>query len=480
MEVADMCDVKGIMQGEEGYSNPAVLPGDRLIAIDGVPIEMRPIGEVHALLRGPSGSQLELELARGRHAFKIVVMRHLPHRGGDLTPRGAARPLPRAPATPRQLSSSQMPRAQMHQHASLHAEAPAGRNPATPARDAFQAVPGAEGSALRGQASMPAPSPQQSVRPAAAPLDMGSAPALPDDKVRAGTSSVQPTGEIVQESGGLGVPAARRGGEAASSDPAKVLRVSQLGFDDGVRNFRSLATAIARCAPGGVVEISTGTYYEVCVLRVAYRLAFRVEGVRGIGVLRRCRWLAAPSPAAASRSCGRQEFLVRCVRMPLMPLLACARATRAHHSRVSFLVASRGPAPWPWLAGWWVCRITCPQPDSCAPRLPPQELLLHKSVHIQAESQARVTLSGQAGRALVACRADGVSLSGIIINQTGGDKSLRGRYGRRAACLLACRVQILVVLQAGSGAGKRATPAAAGALALSSCSARLPPLMSCG
>lgn len=80
MEVADMCDGNGVMQGDEGYSNPAVMAGDRLISIDGVDVEMRPIQEVHALLRGPSGTKLQLRLARGRHAFKIVVMRHLPHR----------------------------------------------------------------------------------------------------------------------------------------------------------------------------------------------------------------------------------------------------------------------------------------------------------------------------------------------------------------------------------------------------------------
>lgn len=61
-------------------------------------------------------------------------------------------------------------------------------------------------------------------------------------------------------------------------------------------------------------------------------------------------------------------------------------------------------------------------------RLRPQELVLHKSVHVRPESKARVTLSGHGGgRPVVACHSDGVSLSGIIINQTGGDKSLRGR-----------------------------------------------------
>ena len=95
---------------------------------------------------------------------------------------------------------------------------------------------------------MPARSPQQSVqqsvRPAASPLDVGRAPVrvLPEDMARAGASSVQPAAEVVQQGGGPGAPAERRGSEAASSgDAGRVLRVSQLGFDDGVGNFRSLA-----------------------------------------------------------------------------------------------------------------------------------------------------------------------------------------------------------------------------------------------
>ena len=56
---------------------------------------MMPIANVHALLRGAIGTKLQLDVARGSQPFSIVALRHLPHRGGDLTPRNPV------PSTPR-------------------------------------------------------------------------------------------------------------------------------------------------------------------------------------------------------------------------------------------------------------------------------------------------------------------------------------------------------------------------------------------
>ena len=46
LQVADMCDLNGVMQGRAGYANASVLPGDRLLAVDGVPVEWLPISKV--------------------------------------------------------------------------------------------------------------------------------------------------------------------------------------------------------------------------------------------------------------------------------------------------------------------------------------------------------------------------------------------------------------------------------------------------
>ena len=51
-----------------------------------------------------------------------------------------------------------------------------------------------------------------------------------------------------------------------------------------------------------------------------------------------------------------------------------------------------------------------------------------RSMHIRSEPDASVILSGASGRVLVACGAEGVTLEGMQLRQTGGDTSLRGRY----------------------------------------------------
>eukprot|EP00960_Hanusia_phi_P048034 758733-Hanusia_phi.AAC.1 len=55
LEVLDVSDVEGTLQGQAGYQNIDILPGDRLLAVNHVAAEMLPISVVHDLLRGPSG-----------------------------------------------------------------------------------------------------------------------------------------------------------------------------------------------------------------------------------------------------------------------------------------------------------------------------------------------------------------------------------------------------------------------------------------
>ncbi len=55
-----------------------------------------------------------------------------------------------------------------------------------------------------------------------------------------------------------------------------------------------------------------------------------------------------------------------------------------------------------------------------------------RSMHIRSEPHASVVLSGAGGRVLVACGAEGITLEGMQLSQTGGDTSLRGRESVRA------------------------------------------------
>jgi parallel beta-helix repeat protein len=258
LEVADLLDPNGVMQGEPGYSNPVILAGDRLVAIDGVEVEMMPIANVHALLRGPSGTKLRIDVVRGRQPLSIVALRHLPHRGADLaTPRlpdPPPRNIPPAVSTPRIAADRQR---------------------------LLQPVDALDTDTDNGRDSRQDPS-DSSCR---GPVWMAAA-----------------------------VPGRAGGG--------RTVRVDQKGLDDGVDNFRSLAVAVAVCAPGAHVLVAAGTYQE--------------------------------------------------------------------------------------------------------------EIVLQQSVHVRAEDNARVLVSGQAGRALVVCCASNVHISGISVSQTGGDGSLRGRETVRA------------------------------------------------
>ena len=57
-------DEANLTQDEEGYSNYKILPGDRLLAVNGQQCERVDVQEIHALLKGPAGTAVELSLAR--------------------------------------------------------------------------------------------------------------------------------------------------------------------------------------------------------------------------------------------------------------------------------------------------------------------------------------------------------------------------------------------------------------------------------
>jgi hypothetical protein len=81
-QVEDLVDPNGVRQGQDGYANRKVEPGDRLVAIDGVPVLTRPIEELHRLLRGEDRTIVHLTLTsrRGTHEkYRISVMRHRAH-----------------------------------------------------------------------------------------------------------------------------------------------------------------------------------------------------------------------------------------------------------------------------------------------------------------------------------------------------------------------------------------------------------------
>ncbi|EKX31148.1 hypothetical protein GUITHDRAFT_122649 [Guillardia theta CCMP2712] len=77
LEVLDVSDVEGTLQGQAGYQNIDILPGDRLLAVNNVAAEMLPIQVVHELLRGPSGTVVNLQLGRGHKTFEPQPQQHL-------------------------------------------------------------------------------------------------------------------------------------------------------------------------------------------------------------------------------------------------------------------------------------------------------------------------------------------------------------------------------------------------------------------
>jgi len=79
--VRDLLGLNGKLQGETGYLNPAVRPGDTLFAINGRYCEHQDMGFLHEALRGPRLTAVSLTFRRARtgETYNIRVLRHKPH-----------------------------------------------------------------------------------------------------------------------------------------------------------------------------------------------------------------------------------------------------------------------------------------------------------------------------------------------------------------------------------------------------------------
>ena len=96
VSVQDLLDVNFVKQGMPGYSNEHVLPGDRILEVDGNPAESISVDALRALLKGDLYTSCELVLARSpdgdlwggiepggsardAQVFSVLVLRHRFH-----------------------------------------------------------------------------------------------------------------------------------------------------------------------------------------------------------------------------------------------------------------------------------------------------------------------------------------------------------------------------------------------------------------
>ena len=81
--INDLMDLNNRLQGERGYSNPLVRPGDELTHIGNNPLVGSSLEEIQVLLRGPRGSAVDLTFARTdgvqTHSFVVQALRHRAH-----------------------------------------------------------------------------------------------------------------------------------------------------------------------------------------------------------------------------------------------------------------------------------------------------------------------------------------------------------------------------------------------------------------
>jgi hypothetical protein len=81
ISVDNVIDKNYVAQGMPGYANLHVMPGDRLVAVDGQKCYSECFA-IHDLLKGEPNTIVELTLARGNDAFTIEVMRQ-PRKNND-------------------------------------------------------------------------------------------------------------------------------------------------------------------------------------------------------------------------------------------------------------------------------------------------------------------------------------------------------------------------------------------------------------
>ena len=108
----DIMDHAGVLQGNAGYSNVHVQPGDQLVRVDGHGVEFCGIKSLQHMLGGQLGSIVELVFSRNGSLFSIRALRHAAggtgqhislngmHAGHSMPPRlglGILPPPPQAP-----------------------------------------------------------------------------------------------------------------------------------------------------------------------------------------------------------------------------------------------------------------------------------------------------------------------------------------------------------------------------------------------
>ena len=74
--VRDILDANGVEQGFSGYSNPSVLVGDFVTAVDGHSVEDTTTADLRRLLGGPPDTLVSLALRRGSHHAHDRTMQH--------------------------------------------------------------------------------------------------------------------------------------------------------------------------------------------------------------------------------------------------------------------------------------------------------------------------------------------------------------------------------------------------------------------
>ena len=80
-QVNDLVDRNFVRHDQPGYRNPKIVPGDRILQVDGRDAEHAPLDELHKMLKGPMHSTVLLSLARKDTGERYLVeaLRHGKH-----------------------------------------------------------------------------------------------------------------------------------------------------------------------------------------------------------------------------------------------------------------------------------------------------------------------------------------------------------------------------------------------------------------
>ena len=94
MEVEDLMDMNMVKQGEPGYSNEVVNPGDLILSIDGHEAQTASLDRIHEMLRGELHSAVALDLLRPstNTMFTVRCCRHRNHEYSNGDGRGIETP----------------------------------------------------------------------------------------------------------------------------------------------------------------------------------------------------------------------------------------------------------------------------------------------------------------------------------------------------------------------------------------------------